>query len=189
MLAELCLKSFYWTDLAVAAGLLLLALRPPGRLLDGQWTRLFWLGVGIGLLWEVPIFLSALYGHEPVLLFWRRPPLSPLLFMLAHALWDGGLFLAGVGLLRFLSPTPLRRGWRWPEVGMMLLWGQVSALAVEIGGVRCGGWVYAADRAWNPVLLDCAGRPLTLLPQAIWLLAPLLYYGLALRLVAREARP
>jgi hypothetical protein len=180
--------AFYWADLAVAAGLLLLVqyrARRGGRRRRRE-RRLFWLGSAIGLLWEVPLFLSALYAADPALLFLRRPPLHPLLFMLAHALWDGGLFLVGVALLR--RRDALEGGFRWRELGVLLLWGQLSALLVELSSVSNRAWVYAADRAWNPVLLHCAGEPLTLLPQLIWALAPLLFYGLALRLAAREAR-
>ena len=145
--------------------------------------RLFWLGVAIGLTWEIPIFLSAVFAANPVVGFLREPPLHPFVFMVAHAFWDGGLFLAGLALVRALCRHPVLTSFRWPELAVLILWGQASELAVEIVSVLNQGWVYDGGQAWNPVLFQVAGHPITAVPQLIWLAAPVAYYFCALSLV------
>ena len=149
--------------------------------------RLFWLGVGIGLTWEVPIFVSALVATDPIVGFLREPPLHPILFLVAHCFWDGGLFLAGLALVGALCAKPALRGFRWQELAVLVLWGQASELAVEVASVLNQGWVYSGAHAWNPVLFHAAGQPITLIPQLIWLAAPIAYYPCALRII-RQAR-
>ena len=145
--------------------------------------RLFWLGVAVGLTWEIPIFLSAILAQDPIVGFLREPPLHPSVFMVAHALWDGGLFLVGLALVRALCSHPVLVRFRWSELLVLVLWGQASALAVEVTSVLNGGWFYHGAHAWNPVLFQISGHPITLVPQLIWLAAPIAYYSCALRLV------
>jgi hypothetical protein len=151
--------------------------------------RLFWLGVAVGLTWEVPIFLSAVFASNPIVEFVREPPLHPLCFMVAHAFWDGGLFLAGLALVQALCAQPVLARFRWQELAVLVVWGQSSELAVEVVSVLNQGWVYSSAHAWNPVLFHVAGNPMTLLPQLIWLAAPVVYYPCALRLVRHPGRP
>ena len=99
---------------------------------DAAVLSLFWLGVGIGLVWEVPIFLSAILAEDPIVTFIREPPLHPLIFMVAHAFWDGGLFLAGLALVRSLCTEPVLARFRWQELAVLIGWGQGSELLVEI---------------------------------------------------------
>ncbi len=151
----------------------------------GRIIQLFWLGVAIGLTWEIPIFLSAIFASDPIVGFLREPPLDPFVFMVAHSFWDGGLFLLGLTFVGALCAHPVLARFRWPELAVLILWGQVSEFAVEIVSVLNQGWVYHGGRAWNPVLFHVAGHPLTLVPQLIWLAAPIVYYLLALRLMRR----
>lgn len=150
--------------------------------------RLFWLGVLVGLTWEIPIFLSAIFADEPMVGFLREPPLHPAVFMVAHAFWDGGLFLFGLALVTALCRRPVLTRFRYAELAVLVAWGQVSELAVEVTSILNGGWVYHAGHAWNPVLFEVADHPVTLVPQLIWLAAPIVYYALALRLVRATAR-
>jgi len=155
---------------------------------DGRWViRLFWLGVAIGLTWEIPIFLSALLATDPVVGFLREPPFHPIVFMVAHAFWDGGLFLAGLALVRALCAHPVLGAFRWQELAVLVLWGQLSEFAVEVVSVLNQGWVYSGEHAWNPVLFHVSGHPITIVPQLIWLAAPAAYYFCVLRL-GRHAR-
>jgi hypothetical protein len=149
--------------------------------------RLFWLGVAIGLTWEIPIFLSAILSSDPIVGFLREPPFHPLLFMVAHAFWDGGLFLAGVALVQAVCAKPVLVVFRWQELAVLILWGQVSELAVETISVLNQAWVYSDEHAWNPVLFHVAGHPITAVPQLIWLAAPVVYYLCVLRLGRRAA--
>ena len=181
---------FYWIDMAIALGVTAFVVigcrsTPQGRNL----SRLFWLGVAVGFTWEIPIFLSGIYAGSPVIHFIREPPLHPLVFMILHALWDGGLFLAGVACVWLLLPRPIFQSFRWSELGVLLLWGQLSELAVEIGGITNDAWTYAGDKAWNPVLFHVADHPITLVPQLMWIAGVIVYYLLALRLVGpRESQ-
>ena len=124
-----------------------------------------------------------LLAANPIVGFLREPPLHPLLFMVAHAFWDGGLFLVGLALVRALCPHPVLASFRWRELGVLLLWGQASALAVEVVSVLNRGWVYGGVHAWNPVLFSVEGHPITIVPQLIWLAAPVAYYLCALRII------
>lgn len=173
---------FWWIDLAIALSVTTVVVVRSRATARGRFVgRLFWLGVAIGLTWEVPIFLSAIFANTPVLTFLRPPPLHPLVFMVAHALWDGGLFLAGAAIVFAVGPRPIFRSFRWGELAILTLWGQLSELAVEIGGSTNDAWVYVADKPWNPVLFYVGGHPITLVPQLIWLAAPLVFYLLAIR--------
>ena len=154
---------------------------------DAIVLRLFWLGVAIGLTWEIPIFASTIVAPNAIVGFVREPPLHPMVFMVAHAFWDGGLFLVGLALVEALCAHPVLTTFRWRELAVLILWGQVSEVAVEVVSVLHDAWVYNGDHAWNPVLFHLAGHPITLVPQLIWLAAPVAYYGCALRLVRRAS--
>jgi hypothetical protein len=176
-------EHFYTLDLVVGFALpafvhLTNRSRPDGSAV----IRLFWLGVAIGLVWEVPIFLSAIFATDPIVGFLREPPLHPFIFMAAHAFWDGGLFLAGVALVQALCAHPVLVAFRWRELGVLIVWGQLSELMVEVVSVLNQGWVYSGEHAWNPVLFSVAGHPITSIPQIIWLVAPVVYYFCVLRL-------
>ena len=95
----------------------------------------------------------------------------------------GGLFLAGLALIQGLCVRPVLASFRWQELAVLVIWGQCSELAVEIVSVLNDGWVYSAAHSWNPVLFYVAGHPITIIPQLIWLAAPIAYYLCALRLI------
>lgn len=105
--------------------------------------------------------------------------------MFAHAFWDGGIFLAGLALVQATCAHPVLVAFRWQELAVLVLWGQLSELGVEVVSVLNQGWVYSEVHAWNPVLFYVSGQPITSVPQLIWLAAPVAYYLCALRLVRR----
>lgn len=182
-MSELFEAAFWWLDLAIAAGVtlwVLLSCRGSDR---GRWIqKLFWLGAAIGLTWEVPLFLSNTFARDPVLEMLRQPPIHPLGLIVAHSLWDGGLFLAGVALIGLTCPRPILARFSWRELGVLLLWGQLSELAVEFGGITGNAWSYVAGFPFNPTLFEVAGHPITLMPQLIWFAAPIAFYLAALRI-------
>lgn len=182
--------AFWWLDLAIAIGVttyVLVGCRSGER---GRFiTRLFWLGVAIGLAWEVPIFISARFAQNPVIELFSQPPVPTLTLILFHSLWDGGLFLAGVALIWLVVGRPVLQGFSWVELGVLILWGQLSELAVEIGGVTNDAWGYVGGFWWNPVLFHVDGHPITLMPQLIWLAAPIVYYIVALQVVRPAETP
>jgi hypothetical protein len=177
------LEIWFWRlDLAIAtavtASVLFFAWGTPAKVRIQKW---FWLGVAVGLTWEIPLFLSATFAENPVLVMLSSPPIPPLGLIVAHALWDGGLFLAGLMLIALLCPRPILQRFSWRELIVLILWGQGSELMVEVGGVTNNAWGYSGELAWNPTLFHLDGHPITLLPQLIWLAAPIVYYLLALR--------
>jgi len=139
--------------------------------------RLFWLGAVIGLAWEVPIFiLSAEHTYFPVISWIRPLPFHYIVFMIAHTLWDGGLFLIGVWIVRIFCLPPWFNKFKVKELAVLVIYGQISSLMVEASSVLNDGWVYVTGYGWNPILFELAGHPITLLPQLIWLAAPVVYY-------------
>jgi hypothetical protein len=143
--------------------------------------QLFWVGAAIGLLWEVPIFVLSAEATPYPIIEWINPlPYHYLIFMLCHTLWDGGLFLAGMLLVCLLSSPPRFERFSFRELFMFLCYGQVSALLVELASTFSDGWVYLHGYWWNPTLFLFNGHPITLLPQLVWFVAPVLFYLCAL---------
>lgn len=181
---ELFQSSYYWLDLLVgyAAPLIAFGLYRTGRISRFVW-RLFWVGCALGLTWEIPMFVLSAADTGLPLLVWVRPlPAHYLVFMLSHTLWDGGLFLIGVWLVHRLCPAPTFRVFRWQELAVLLIYGQVSELLVELSSTYNHGWAFIDDYPWNPTLFRFNGLPITLLPQLVWLIAPIAFYLIALRL-------
>jgi len=180
---ELFRASYYWTDLIIGYTFpfFVYGLFRAGRVSNAVW-RLYWLGCLVGLFWEVPIFiLSGQSTPLPIIFFARELPVHYLVLMVCHTLWDGGLFLAGVWLVHLLCPDPILTRFRWRELAVFLLWGQTSALAVELSSTLNDGWVYVSGYWWNPVLFTFNDHPVTVLPQLIWMVAPVVYYLAVIR--------
>ncbi len=186
---DLFQAAFWWLDLAIAAGVTLWVVVWCRGSARGRWiAKLFWLGVAIGTTWEVPLFLSNTFARDPVLVMLTPPPIHPLGLIVAHSLWDGGLFLGGVALVGLTCPRPILTRFSWRELGVLLLWGQTSELAVEFGGITGNAWSYAGGLPFNPTLFEVAGHPITLMPQLIWFAAPIAFYLAALRLAPVDRR-
>jgi len=174
---------FYRADLAVGFGspILLLVLRLRGRVRSLDW-RLFWVGALIGMVWEVPIFVLTRHTSIPITAAIREFPFHYVVFMISHTLWDGAIFLAGVWLLRLFCAPPLLARFRWPELVVLLAWGQVSALLVELSAVLSRSWTFVGDYWWNPTLIEVGGYQITLMMQLLWLVAYLIFYPIAIRM-------
>ena len=156
-----------WHDVAggVAAAALGLATRPGA----------FLAGVAVGTLWEAP-FHALKQTAEPVFVDVQPWPLPPLTQPVVHALWDGGLLLAGLALARRL------RG-RVPEAVVVTAWGAGQELVAElVGNGRVWQW---QERPWNPALFRRGDVAYTLLPQLAWTVAPAVHLALVRRLERR----
>ena len=152
-----------------------------GRFNRRVW-KLYWIGCLIGLTWEIPMFLaSAEFNSEPFLYLVSDFPLHPAMHPILHTLWDGGLFLIGYWLTIQLCKSPILQRFRWQELGVMVLWGQISELAVETSATSVGAWTFAV-KPYNPALFSIGDRFVTTIPQTIWLAAPVVFYFVALRL-------
>lgn len=169
---------YYAPDLLIGFGapVALFALVRTGVLSPALW-RFFWMGTLIGIVWEAPIFVLSAESASLPIIRWLTPfPMHYVVFMLAHAFWDGGLLLVGVGLCRLVCPPGWERRFEPRAMAVMLGWGQVQELAVELSSIASGGWVYVSAYGWNPTLFHFRGEPITLLPQLIWVVAPVLFY-------------
>lgn len=178
-------SDYYWLDLLVgfASPVIFFALRRRGAAGRRDW-RLFWLGAALGLLWEVPVFLFSTLSTTPVIVWVRALPAPYPIFLLAHTFWDGALFVIGSWALGFFFGAPIASRFRWAELAALIAWGQATSFAVELSSVLNDGWVYVAGYWWNPTLFRIAARPITLLPQIPWLLAPVVFYLAAIKITA-----
>jgi hypothetical protein len=177
---------FYAIDfaVAVAAPLIAYALYRSGRIDRFMWG-LFWLGFVIGLTWEVPMqILNQMGDALAVHRYTRPPPVHFFWIIVSHSSWDGGLFLLGVGLMRLIGREPVLMRFRPIELAVLIGWGQASELWVELTSVSGEAWFYIV-RPWNPALFRFNGQEITLMPQLIWLAAPVVFYFIALKLRGR----
>jgi hypothetical protein len=70
------------------------------------------------------------------------------------------------------------------ELAVQLVWGALQELAVELLSTGNAGWAFVT-RWWNPVMFRYNSMDITLLPQLIWVAAPIVFYLIAIKLNAR----
>ncbi|MBD3338139.1 MAG: hypothetical protein GF353_03460 [Candidatus Lokiarchaeota archaeon] len=173
---------FFALDYILAAIVLTLIvlLYSAKRISQFTWI-LYWIGVGVGLLWELPIGLLRVVGF-PVAQFIESRPILPFPFhSIVHSITDGGIFLVGVCIVRLGFNPPYFNDFKGKEFLIFIIWGQLQSLAVEVLSLIGGGWEYI-PYWWNPTLFEINGHPFTLLPQLIWFIAPIIYYALIINL-------
>jgi len=179
-------NAYYHLDLLVgfSAPVFFFLLYKTGRI-DRLLWRFFWVGAALGAAWEIPIFYLSAESTTLPIIVWNRPlPLHYSAFMLSHTLWDGLLFALGILLIRGLFRGTRLDSFRWPELLVLIAWGQVSELLVELSSTLNDGWSYI-EYPWNPVIFHFNGYNITWLLQAVWLAASIVYYFL---LVNRPGR-
>ena len=59
---------------------------------------------------------------------------------------------------------------RWAELLVLVVWGPVQELAVELLATGAGTWPFT-PRWWNPLLVEVRASPITLALQVIWRVA------------------
>ena len=133
---------------------------------------LFWVGILIGLGWEIP--LSIVNAS-------LAPSIETFILMITASIWDGGLFLLGYWFVIKICKEPHFISFNIKELGVLLIYGQISSFIVEILAVMSGGWEYEVT-PWNPLLFTFMGGNITLLPQLIWFFAPILFYFIAIKI-------
>jgi hypothetical protein len=156
-------------------------------------ARAYLAGTAIGMTWEAGFHLVG--PHSPWERHRRAPaydnltpfPLPPQLQPLVHSLWDGGLFLAGLGLVRLLPGDRDPADFRLSDLAVMTAWGSAQELAVELA-FNGTLWQYH-PRPYNPVLFRLGDRAFTALPHLTWLVAPAVFHAVLLRLARAERRP
>jgi hypothetical protein len=152
-------------------------------LISDQYSTLFIIGCIIGASWEFTfLYLGDEFVHSVKvwpygLGGWPRK--------LSHSIWDGGIFMAGIYLCKKYLQGPLFLSFNKNEFLIMFTWGIFQELLVEYlfnGRV----WIYE-PLPWNPVIIPalpgsatlCPGY--TLIPQAIWVIAPIIFYLVCLK--------
>ncbi|HOT44272.1 MAG TPA: hypothetical protein PLC28_05250 [Spirochaetota bacterium] len=178
--------NFYCIDFAIGATipLAVLLLYTQKKISPFTW-KLFWAGTLIGLTWEIPLSALDGLGIVDIFTFMTPPPAHFIVLIISHSFWDGGLFLAGLWLVNVLCPEPRFAAFKVRELAVLVAWGQVQELGVELLSAGSGGWWYNPTW-WNPSLFLFNGRPVTLVPQLIWLAAPVLFYFAGLRIRKKE---
>jgi hypothetical protein len=173
-------KVFHALDLIIGISIMILVVSLILlQRIDSFHLTLFIIGCLVGTLWELPLhFAGPRYSDNPIYTAITPFPLTPVLQPLLHCIWDGAIFMIGVWLVEQATPGPNFEQFQWGELLVLIAWGISSAIVVECAGTM-GGWVYAVRR-WNPVLFRFNGQNITLLPIAIWGLAPVVFYTLAL---------
>jgi len=179
---ELLYRNFFLIDFAIGAAIPLsvIALHAAKKISSFTW-KLFWIGTIIGLTWEISLSTLDGLGIVNIFNFITPPPVHFIFIIISHSFWDGGIFLTGVGLVKILCREPRFEKFRPGELSVLLLWGQAQEMAVELLSTGSGGWEYIPSW-WNPSLFLFNGRHITLVPQIIWLAAPVLFYYAALRI-------
>ena len=147
----------------------------------------FWLGTLIGSTWEFTfLFLGPEFLHGAVEWPWG---LDGWPRKISHSIWDGAIFMFGVYICHRWLGGELFQRFDSKELGIMFGWGLFQELLVEYlfnGRV----WIYE-PLSWNPVIIptlpgSAAMSPgYTLIPQAIWAIAPIVFYVGFLWLVKR----
>ena len=181
---------FYWTDLGIALFIpvFVIYLRTIHKISDFSW-RMFWIGCFIGALWEIPFyFIGPHYSDAPLYVLETPPPYPLVLLHVVHCFWDGALLMIGVLLVFWLSRWPHFERFKWTELLILLVWGGVQELAVELASTWSSAWSYV-PQWWNPTMFQFRGEDITLIPQLIWVAAPVLFYLIALQVRKAVAEP
>ena len=85
------------------------------------------------------------------------------------------IFLAGVFLTKaFLKNKQFLYNYNSTALFIMILWGGFSEFLVDLNG---NGKLWLFIENWyNPVFITINDNSLTIIPQLIWFVAPILYY-------------
>jgi hypothetical protein len=141
-----------------------------GRIQRKHVWMMVW-GFMVGATWEFAFYFLGDAVHT----MHTDWPLPILTLHFLHTFWDAGLFIVGYWLcLGILKTADCCTRFRWVELLIMMLWGSTQEFIVELLGNGVI-WEYRVH-SWNPVWLTIGEQGYTVLPQLIWLVAPVVYY-------------
>ncbi|MHA1797416.1 MAG: hypothetical protein ACTSVY_03115 [Candidatus Helarchaeota archaeon] len=173
---------FFWIDLSIGISfILMIFILYRLNVIDKFAFYLFWIGSAVGLIWEFPIFFTSAISNYPIITFLNPLPFHFSILIIIHSIWDGALFLFGVALIYQFSESPHFKKFNSRELIILIIWGQLQAIGIEMIGSFGGGWQYV-PYWWNPPILVIFGRSFMLLIQLIWLAAVISFYFIALKL-------
>jgi hypothetical protein len=144
--------------------------------------NLYFLGVLVGLTWEIPFALAGKSFHL-ILIDW--PIDLPLVRNITYSFIDGLIFVAGVFLAKaFLKNKQFLYNYSSTALLIMILWGSFSEFLVDLNG---NGKLWLFIENWyNPVFITINDNGLTIIPQLIWFVAPILYYFTVLKCLSKK---
>ena len=155
------------------------------KYIDKFFWHLFWVGFFLGLCWELPMSIANEVSIYPPARFITPvpipSPLSVVIIAITHSFWNGGLFLLGVWFVCLICRKSHFDKFKTCEFSTLIIYGQISELIVELTSTFSNAWEYIVYW-WNPRLFYFNGHNITLLPQLIWLIAPIVFYLSAIKL-------
>tara|TARA_B100000214_G_C23966992_1_gene628211 strand:+ start:392 stop:943 length:552 start_codon:yes stop_codon:yes gene_type:complete len=144
--------------------------------------NLYFLGVLLGLTWEIPFALAGESFHL-ILINW--PIDLPLVRNITYSFIDGLIFIIGVFITKaLLKNKNFLYKFNSKALLIMIIWGSVSEFIVDLNG-NGKLWLFI-DNWYNPVFITINGNGLTIIPQLIWFVAPIMYYFTILRCLAKK---
>ena len=144
--------------------------------------KLYFLGVLVGLTWEIPFALAGKSFHE-ILIDW--PVNRPLVRNITYSFIDGLIFIVGVLLAKnFLKTNDFLYRFNSKALLIMIFWGSFSEFLVDLNG---NGKLWLFIENWyNPVFITINDNGLTIIPQLIWFIAPIVYYLTVLKYLSKK---
>ena len=145
---------------------------------------LYFLGVLVGLTWEIPFALAGKSFHL-ILIDW--PINLPLVRNITYSFIDGLIFIIGIFLVKaILKNENFLYEFNVKALSIMIIWGSISEFLVDLNG-NGKLWLFI-DNWYNPVFVTINGNNLTIIPQLIWFVAPIVYYVVILNYKGFEAK-
>ena len=140
---------------------------------------LFIIGICVGFTWEIPFALAGESFHL-ILVDW--PIDLPLARNMNYAFLDSLIFLIGIFLCnKILKHDDYLYTFNLKALSIMIVWGSISEFLIDL---NCNGKLWLFLENWyNPVFVSIDGNDMTLIPQLIWLVAPIIYYLTVLKLI------
>jgi len=140
---------------------------------------LFIIGICVGFTWEIPFALAGESFHL-ILVDW--PIDLPLARNINYAFLDSLIFLIGIFFCNtILKDTNYLNQFNAKALLIMIVWGSISEFLIDL---NCNGelWLFL-DNWYNPTFISINGNNMTIIPQLIWLIAPVIYYLTVLKLI------
>ena len=142
--------------------------------ISSELFTLYFIGVLVGLTWEIPFALAGKSFHL-ILIDW--PIDLPLVRNITYSFIDGLIFIVGILLAKvFLKNKNFLYEFDAKALSIMIIWGSVSEFLVDLNG-NGKLWLFI-DNWYNPVFITINGNGLTIIPQLIWFIAPIVYLSL-----------
>ena len=172
-----------WTAFLVgnSAPLLFISFYKSG-IISKELFNLYFIGVLVGLSWEIPFALAGKSFHL-ILIDW--PIDLPLVRNITYSFIDGLIFFIGVLLAKAcLKNRHFLYKFNSTALLIMIIWGSFSEFLVDLNG---NGKLWLFIENWyNPVFVTINGNGLTIIPQLIWFVAPIVYYFTVLKCLSKK---